>query len=56
LDASTVETWVRSISLNRKIWTEDLSAVPGFISTVADDVELILDKGMKGTLEIKVNE
>lgn len=53
-DRDNIEKWVTGIIRNQKIWTEDLSVVPGFIPAVIEDVELILDKGMKSALETTV--
>jgi tagaturonate reductase len=51
-DAADPEKWVRGIVCNKEIWTEDLDAVPGFTDAVVEDVKLIIDKGMRGALEI----
>ncbi len=50
-DRSNIEGWVKGIIHNKQIWKEDLTAVPGFEELVIKDVNLILDKGMKGALE-----
>lgn len=50
-DPNNVEGWVKGIMTNRKIWTADIAVVPGFVEEVAEDVQLILGKGMKGALE-----
>ncbi|MDR0547704.1 MAG: tagaturonate reductase [Dysgonamonadaceae bacterium] len=46
-----VEAWVNGIVANKKIWTVDLNAIPGFAKKVADNVKAILEKGMKGAIE-----
>ncbi|MDR0680408.1 MAG: tagaturonate reductase [Dysgonamonadaceae bacterium] len=50
-DKNNIETWVKGIINNRKIWTEDLSAIPCLAENVAKDVQLILQKGMKKALQ-----
>ena len=46
-NANNIKGWVEGIIKNKKIWKEDLTAIPFFIDEVTSNVELILSKGMK---------
>jgi tagaturonate reductase len=45
-----LEIWVNGIVGNQKMWTADLNAIPGFVRKVADDVKIILERGMLSAL------
>jgi tagaturonate reductase len=49
-DANDIEGWVNGIINNKKMWTIDLNAIPGFAQKVAVDVKVILEKGMLAAL------
>jgi tagaturonate reductase len=49
--ADHIEDWVKGVIGNTKLWTVDLSVVPGFSGNVAKYVALILNRGMKEALE-----
>jgi mannitol-1-phosphate/altronate dehydrogenase len=46
-----IESWVKNVISNSKMWTIDLSVIPGFAANVSKYAELILQKGMKAALE-----
>jgi tagaturonate reductase len=50
-DPNNIEGWVNGIVGNKKMWTVDLDAIPGFAQKVAEDVKRILGKGMKSAIE-----
>lgn len=50
-NANDIEGWVAGVVNNKKIWKENFAEVPEFIKMIAEDVQLILDKGMKSALE-----
>ncbi len=54
-DPNNVEGWVNGIVSNKQIWTADLLSAPGFVDSVTQNVTLILDKGMKSSLEEIMN-
>lgn len=53
-NAKDIEAWVKGIINNKKMWTVDLSVLPGFAEKVAADVKIILEKGMETALEDKI--
>lgn len=46
-----ISGWVNGIVNNKQLWTVDLSALPDFAANAAQDVKLILEKGMEKALE-----
>ncbi len=50
-DPKNIEGWVHGVVVNKQMWKEDLSAIPGFADAVVKDVQLILDRKMQGALE-----
>lgn len=45
-DKNDVKGWVEKVVTNKEMWTEDFTILPDFVSEVAKDAELILEKGM----------
>ncbi|MDR1633173.1 MAG: tagaturonate reductase [Dysgonamonadaceae bacterium] len=43
-NADDIEGWVNGIINNKKIWTVDFNAIPGFAGKVANNVKMILGK------------
>ena len=46
-----IHTWVNGIISNKKIWKEDMAAIPFFVKNVANYVTLILQNGMQVALD-----
>jgi tagaturonate reductase len=55
-DKDNVEGWVNGIVNNKKIWKENLSAIPSFVDNVINDVQLILQKRMNEALQLSNHE